>query len=405
MIRPTSLLLAALALTALPFSNAGSSAASDACDQIDSKISSASDIVSKLNPAFVHDIHHWYLSSSQIPECVFEPGSVDDLATAMEIISSTRSPFAVKSGGHASNPGFSSTPGVHISLKRMDQIVLSEDNSTVEIGMGLTWADVYEELDDAGYNVVGGRVVGPGVGGFTLGGGFSWKTNQYGLTCDTVKSFTLVFPNGTITRVDSEQPDLFFALKGGLNRFGVVASAEFYTHEQPPQVYGGVKVYGSDEIDAVLNATAQFDAENTDPKAQIITTLRGEPTLRKTMIKHSGVSVSYDIEPFLKTWGEHATESAYPHTNSPLPLNMDFAWLSSDDDEYWYNAMRSSVNRLKDVAMQEGIHSNFTTYPNYAITNTTAEELYGTQNAARLRSIRNQVDPDRVMELAGGFSI
>ncbi|KAF9639259.1 FAD linked oxidase [Lasiodiplodia theobromae] len=365
----------------------------------------------------------------------------------------------------------------------MDQIVLSEDNSTVEIGMGLTWADVYEELDDAGYNVVGGRVVGPGVGGFTLGGGFSWKTNQYGLTCDTVKSFTLVFPNGTISRVNSEQPDLFFALKGGLNRFGVVASAEFYTHEQPPQVYGGVKVYGSDEIDAVLNATAQFDAENTDPKAQIITTLRGEPvgmvslvlffydgpesppafapfenissiishtktqsfndfvkgfpanympqargtfhtlstskltpgflaavrnetdTLRKTMIKHSGVSVSYDIEPFLKTWGEHATESAYPHTNSPLPLNMDFAWLSSDDDEYWYNAMRSSVNRLKDIAMQEGIHSNFTTYPNYAITNTTAEELYGTQNAARLRSIRNQVDPDRVMELAGGFSI
>lgn len=57
--------------------------------------------------------------------------------TQMEIISSTRSPFAVKSGGHASNPGFSSTPGVHISLKRMDQIVLSEDNSTVEIGMGL----------------------------------------------------------------------------------------------------------------------------------------------------------------------------------------------------------------------------------------------------------------------------
>lgn len=90
---------------------------------------------------------------------------------------------------------------------------------------------------------------------------------------------------------------------------------------------------------------------------------------------------------------------------SLIQLNMDFAWLSSDDDEYWYNAMRSSVNRLKDIAMQEGIHSNFTTYPNYAITNTTAEELYGTQNAARLRSIRNQVDPDRVMELAGGFSI
>lgn len=55
----------------------------------------------------------------------------------MKVIGSTRSPFAVKSGGHASNPGFSSTTGVHISLKRMDQVTLSDDNSTVEIGTGI----------------------------------------------------------------------------------------------------------------------------------------------------------------------------------------------------------------------------------------------------------------------------
>ncbi|KAL1642408.1 hypothetical protein SLS58_005482 [Diplodia intermedia] len=420
-----------------------------------------------------------------MPECVLEPESADDLATVMKIIASTRSPFAVKSGGHASIPGFSSTEGVHISLKRMNQVVLSANKSTVELGMGLTWADVYEELDGTGYNVVGGRVAGPGLGGFTLGGGYSWKTNQHGLTCDTVKSFTLVLPNGTITRVDSKQPDLFFALKGGLNRFGVVASAEFYTHRQPPQVYGGVAIYGDEETDAVLKATEQFDSQNVDPKAQIITTISGSTwgtttmvlffydgperpkafapfdniastishtkaqsfvdfvkgfpanylpqargtfhtlstskltpgflnavrnetdTLGTIMAEHSGYSVGYDIEPFLKTWGDKATESAYPHANSPLPLNMDFAWLSPDDDEFWYDTMRSSVNRLKKVAQQEGIYSpsDFTTYPNYAIANTPAEELYGTKNAARLRRIRSQVDPDGVMKLAGGFSI
>ncbi|OJD37898.1 fad-binding domain-containing protein [Diplodia corticola] len=492
LLRTTSSLLAALALAALPFSTAvpfsiggNSSTASEACGQISSKISDASDVIHSLNPDFIPDIHHWYLSSSQVPECVFEPGSADDLATAMEIIASKKSSFAVESGGHASIPGFSSTDGVHISLKRMNQVVLSRDNATVELGFGLTWADVYEKLDGTGYNVVGGRVVGPGVGGFTLGGGFSWKTNQHGLTCDTVKSFTLVMPNGTVTRVDSETPDLFFALKGGLNRFGVVASAEFYTHPQPPQVYGGVVIYGDDHIDAVIDATAQFDADNTDPKAQIITTLRGEPTgvvslvlffydgperpaafasfdkidsvishvktqsfadfvkgfpanylpqargtfhtlstskltsgflsavknesdtLRKQMIDHSGFSVSYDIEPFLKTWGDNATESAYPHANSPLPLNLDFAWVSPDDDEFWHNAMRASVNHLKQVAQQEGIYSpdDFAAYPNYAIANTTAVELYGRKNAARLRSIRSQVDPDGVMDLAGGWSI
>ncbi|GME28882.1 FAD-binding domain-containing protein [Neofusicoccum parvum] len=366
----------------------------------------------------------------------------------------------------------------------MNQVVLSDDNSTVEIGMGMTWADVYEKLQDTGYNVVGGRTVGPGVGGFTLGGGFSWKTNQYGLTCDTVKSFTLVLPNGTITRVNSDQPDLFFALKGGLNRFGIVASAEFYTHKQSPQVYGGIAIYGNDELDDLLNATAKFDAENTDPKAQIITTLEGletgtiglvlffydgpdrpanfapfdnistiidhtktqtfaefvkgfpsnivtnargtfhtfstskltpaflaavkneTDTLGKVGLSHSGTSISYDIEPFLKTYGDNATDSAYPHANSPLPLNLYFAWMSSDDDQFWYDAMRSSVQNLKNVAIEEGIYSSdFTAYPNYAISNTTAEELYGAKNAARLSSIRSQVDPDGVMQLAGGFSI
>ena len=68
--------------------------------------------------------------------------------------------------------------------------------------------------------------------------------------------------------------------------------------------------------------------------------------------------------------------------------------------------MRSSVQRLKNVAMQEGIYrDDFTAYPNYAISNTTAQDLYGAGNAARLSRIRGQVDPGDVMELAGGFAI
>ena len=66
--------------------------------------------------------------------------------------------------------------------------------------------------------------------------------------------------------------------------------------------------------------------------------------------------------------------------------------------------MRSSVERLIQVAKNEGIFVE-TKYPNYAVTGTPAETLYGGQNAARLRSIRDAVDPRKVMNLAGGFSI
>ena len=97
--------------------------------------------------------------------------------------------------------------------------------------------DVYPKLDNTGYNVVGGRVTGPAVGGFTLGGGFSWLTNQYGLTCDTTLSYTLVLPNGTIAEIGPSQSDLFFALKGGLNKFGIVTQVKAKLFPAPQQVY------------------------------------------------------------------------------------------------------------------------------------------------------------------------
>jgi FAD/FMN-containing dehydrogenase len=78
---------------------------------------------------------------------------------------------------------------------------------------------VYEALDGTGLNVVGGRVSGVGVAGFTLGGGYSWKTNQYGLTIDNIESFELVRPDGTIQTVTSQDEDLWFALRGGFNNF------------------------------------------------------------------------------------------------------------------------------------------------------------------------------------------
>ena len=231
------LLLALLISQRIYPTTARAANAQDTCNEISSKISSASAVIYATNINFTSDIHNGFASSSQVPACVLEVGSTEDTATAIKIIADHQTPFAVKSGGHASNPGFSSTDGVHISLQRLDQVILSDDKKTVTIGMGLTWADVYKQLDGSGVNVVGGRTPGPGVGGFTLGGGFSWKTNQYGLTCDTVKGFNVVLPNGTTTTVDSSTPGHFFALKGGLNRFGIVTHAVYRTAAQSDLIY------------------------------------------------------------------------------------------------------------------------------------------------------------------------
>lgn len=107
----------------------------------------------------------------------------------MKIIGQYQIPFAVKGGGHTYNPGFSSTTGIHISMTRFTKIVYQPNHKTVDVGAGLVWDDVYAALEPYNVNVIGARGSGIGVAGLTLGGGYSWKTNQYGLTIDNICEF------------------------------------------------------------------------------------------------------------------------------------------------------------------------------------------------------------------------
>ncbi|KAJ7615823.1 FAD-binding domain-containing protein [Roridomyces roridus] len=224
----------------------------DVCLQIQEAISSASAVYfpGDLLGNYAVDLSHWASSSSQLAACSVEPGTADDVAAIIKTLGSTNTSFAVKGGGHTANPGFSST--------------------TPTIRTGLVWDSVYEALEPFGVNIVGGRVSGVGVAGFTLGGGYSWKTNQFGLTVDSVTEFELVKPNGDIVTVTpTSEPDLFFGLTGGGNNFGIMTQFTLKTHPQG-QVWGGLILYTEDQLPAVSDAIAAFANNVTDPKAAII---------------------------------------------------------------------------------------------------------------------------------------
>ncbi|KAL1739052.1 hypothetical protein HDZ31DRAFT_50012, partial [Schizophyllum fasciatum] len=223
------------------------------------------------NIHFNKDIEHWATSSTQTPTCAVEPGSAEDVAAILRIVNETQTPFAVKGGGHTANPGFSSTTGVHIAMSRFSEVTYDEATENAVVGAGNIWDNVYATLEPLGRMVVGGRVTGVGVAGFTLGGGYSWKTNQYGLTVDTIQAFELVKPSGEIATVTAESDaDLFWALKGGLNNYGIVTSFTLKTHPQPDKVWGGIITYTKDQVEAVSEAVAKFSATVKDPKAAII---------------------------------------------------------------------------------------------------------------------------------------
>ena len=84
----------------------------------------------------------------------------------------------MKGGGHATNPGFSSTSGIEIAMTRFNETKVNSTCGTVDVGAGLTWGQVYAILEPTGVNVVGGRVPGIGVAGLTLGGGESLLSSE-----------------------------------------------------------------------------------------------------------------------------------------------------------------------------------------------------------------------------------
>ncbi|KAJ7744294.1 FAD-binding domain-containing protein [Mycena maculata] len=273
---------------------AAAHASSDACAAIAASISTAGNVYWPNSTAYTLAIEHWLLSSIQEPQCVVEPSSAQDIGIILNTVGTTRTSFAVKGGGHTSNQGFSSTTGVHISLAQFNYTTLDAAAEKVAIGGGTKWIDVYTTLDGTGFNVVGGRNPSVGVAGFTLGGGYSWKSNAYGLAIDNLLQVNIVLPNGTSTIASaSKSPDLFFALKGGFNNFGVVTE---FTFRAVPQdlVWGGHLSYAAADLAAVNAAVVAFEQNNTDTHAAVVHGITSLPTNGTSGAPFPAVQLFYD---------------------------------------------------------------------------------------------------------------
>jgi hypothetical protein len=103
--------------------------------------------------------------------------------------------FSIRGGGHLQNPGFCSNDGgVVISLSKFRDIHVSEDKLVANIGIGLTWLEVYSVLDEYGVAVTGGRMPQVGVPGLLLGGGLSFQMSEHGFSCSGVINYQ-VYPS------------------------------------------------------------------------------------------------------------------------------------------------------------------------------------------------------------------
>lgn len=174
-------------------------------------------------------------------------------------------PTAVRGGGHDLSGNSVCQDGLVIDLSQMNAVTVDPDRKVVLAGGGATWGAVDRATQAHGLATTGGTVSTVGVAGYTLGGGTGHLTRRFGLGLDNVVSVEIVTADGQLRKASqNENPDLFWAVRGGSGNFGVVTEFQFRLYEVGPEVLAGQIIYPLEDAAQVLGFYRRFMAEAPD---------------------------------------------------------------------------------------------------------------------------------------------
>jgi FAD/FMN-containing dehydrogenase len=195
------------------------------------------------------------------PRLIVRPANAADVAATVAYAGDSGLPFSVRGGGH-NVAGFGTNDGgIVLDLSSMRGVNVDPQNKSAWVEGGATWGEVDRATNEFGLATPSGIISTTGVGGLTLGGGFGYLTRKYGLTLDNLRAANVVTADGRlVTASASENPDLFWALRGGGGNFGVVTSFEFDLHPVET-IYGGPIFYPVDRSGDVMRFYRDFIAE------------------------------------------------------------------------------------------------------------------------------------------------
>jgi hypothetical protein len=182
----------------------------------------------------------------------------DDVARMVRFAADRDLLVAVRGGGHNGAGLGTCDNGVVIDLAGLKGIDVDPGARTVRVGGGSTWGEVDRATNEHGMATPSGIISTTGVGGLTLGGGLGHLTRKCGLTIDNLLEADVVLASGERVRASAdENPDLYWALRGGGGNFGVVTSFQFRLHEVDT-IFGGPTFWAIEDSAEVLSAYREF---------------------------------------------------------------------------------------------------------------------------------------------------
>ncbi|VUC25532.1 unnamed protein product [Clonostachys rosea] len=208
-------------------------------------------------PEYAESISTYFGSRARLnASVIFVPDVAEQVSTGVKIMEFFDQQFAVRGGGQTSHPGMAGIEDdILFSLERMNELTLTPSKDRASIGPGNLWGRVFETLESSGVAVTGGTLAPVGVPGLLTGNGFSNFLSSRGFSTGDVVNFQVVLGGGRIVNANpAENPDLWWALKGGSNNFGIVTRFDMNTFPLPGGIWSGTLAYNSSQVETVAEA-------------------------------------------------------------------------------------------------------------------------------------------------------
>jgi FAD/FMN-containing dehydrogenase len=220
----------------------------------------------------------WNLTHDQRPAMVARPVNADEVARVVNFAREHGLRVAVQAEGHSAGP-LAGVGDDTLLLKtgRMTGAAVDAANRRAWVNAAAKWADVGALASPQGLAPLSGSSSEVGVVGYTLGGGHGWLARKWGLACNSVLAADVVTADGELVRAShADEPDLFWALRGGGGSFGVVTALEFELYPVP-ELYAGMLAWPWERSADVLHTWRELAFGLPDEMATWVRILQVPP--------------------------------------------------------------------------------------------------------------------------------
>jgi FAD binding domain len=221
-------------------------------------------IVGPEDPGWDEARRAWNLAVDQHPAVVARPESAADVVAVVEVSREHDLRVAPQGTGHSASPRSSLERSVLVDMSRMNAVEIDPDRRRARLQAGAQWRHVVVPAAEHGLAGLSGSAGDVCVTGYALGGGAGWMARRYGMAANSIRAAEVATADRGLVRTDADnEPDLFWALRGGGGSFGVVTTLELELFPVR-ELYAGVLFWPQVRATEVLGAWREWTATVPD---------------------------------------------------------------------------------------------------------------------------------------------